>query len=78
MENAKEFFSNVGGKMSSIGGSVRISFSMHFLINFQQLKEKAGGSLGTVKGSLGSMFTKIQWGKKEATAAPAEAKEIAN
>jgi len=25
MENAKEFFSNVGGKMSSIGGSVRIS-----------------------------------------------------
>jgi len=42
------------------------------------LKEKAGGSFGTVKGSLGSMFTKIKWGNKEATAAPAEAKEIAN
>jgi len=66
MENAKDFLSNVGGKMSVVGG---------------KLKEKAGGSFETVKGSFGSMFTKInaKWrGNEAATTGPVDPKDINN
>jgi len=66
MENAKDFLSNVGGKVTSVGG---------------KLKEKAGGSLETVKGSFGSMFTKInaKWRGNEAVNTTAdEPKDIKN
>jgi len=76
LETAKDFLNNVGNKMLVMGE--KVIFFIELFPNIQKFKDRAGDSFGTVKGSLGNIFTKFNSKWQEGGNAQENKKDIDN